>query len=132
MLPTERVVHFAASNGYYDIVAYLVTHLDMKEVNAANSDGVTAFYRAAASNHVDILRLLKEHGARGDVAAKGTMPIHAAVRYDATGTLDSCWPAKLFKTLISLALLHITAFQCRLKGVIYTPFNSAWQPTKRP
>lgn len=73
-----------------------MAHLDLKEVNAENADGVTAFYRAAANNHVDILRLLKEHGARGDIAAEGTVPVHAAVSTTvclapSSGALPASW-----------------------------------------
>ena len=61
--------HWAAHKGYAEVLALLIEHGGVKEVDARAEEGATALHLAANRGHVDSVRLLLEKGARSGLKA---------------------------------------------------------------
>ena len=76
--PEAVPLYYAARLGFRDLVEHLITKYP-QHVNAKGGREMTPMHAAASGGHVNILRLLQEHGA--DVGSRnkyGETPLHGA------------------------------------------------------
>lgn len=75
----ESVLHKAARLNYLDVVAYCLIRLDMLP-DPKDHAGYTPLHEACTRGHLDVARLLLQHGANhSEAAPSGIRPLHEAV-----------------------------------------------------
>lgn len=75
----ESVLHKATRMNLLDVVAYCLVRLDMAPDQKDNA-GYTPLHEASSRGHLDIARLLLQHGANpSETSPSGIRPLHDAV-----------------------------------------------------
>eukprot|EP00117_Sycon_ciliatum_P034988 scpid52970/ scgid2256/ Espin; Ectoplasmic specialization protein len=75
-------LHFAAAQGYVNIVKLLLSHMPDEEIDHRDNEGTTALYYAAQSGHVTVVQELAQCHQANAVATSndGMSPLHGAVQ----------------------------------------------------
>ena len=87
--PTETALHRAAEGGDLAAVKALLPALAPGQIDATRKSGATALLIAAADGHLEILRLLLDHGASPKVSLpKGATPLYMAAQNGRTEVVN--------------------------------------------
>eukprot|EP00050_Salpingoeca_kvevrii_P017620 m.66744 g.66744 ORF g.66744 m.66744 type:complete len:601 (-) comp7641_c0_seq2:1290-3092(-) len=92
MVPSSTgntALHYAAGRGHFEVVDYLLSKISEDAVDLVNDDGLSALYRAAEDNRVEVFELLLEAGAEQSIREDKAEAIHYAARCGALDVIKS-------------------------------------------